>query len=104
MSLRSRENRRQLRTAPCGRPLVIVVLGEESELTQTMKLRFSMKDFMKDTSLGGNPRFASLAKRIWWLTLSYAPSKSTNAANRTLLFDRDLLMAFAYKIKASVEE
>ena len=71
MSPRNREKRRQLRTACCGRPLVIVVLGEEAGPTQTMKLWLSMKDFIKDTSLGGSPRFASLIKRIWWLTLSY---------------------------------
>ena len=65
MSQRNRENRRPLKTAPCGRPLVIVVLGKEAEATQTMKFRFSIKDFIKDTSLVGNPRFASLTKRIW---------------------------------------
>jgi len=44
MSQRNREKKRQLRTAPYGRPLIIVVLGEEAEPTQTMKLQFSMKD------------------------------------------------------------
>jgi hypothetical protein len=49
-----------------------------------MKLRFSMKDFIKDASLGGSPRFASLVKRIWWFPLSYAPSKSRKAATKTI--------------------
>ena len=52
MSQINKEIRRQLRTAPCGRPLVIEVLGEEAKPTQTMKLWFSMKDSMNDTSLG----------------------------------------------------
>ena len=32
--------------------LVIEVLGDEAEPTQTMKLRFYMKDFIKDKSFG----------------------------------------------------
>ena len=70
------ERRGGIRTAPCGRPSVIVVLGEEAEPTQAIKLQFSIKDFIKDTSLGSNPRLASLDKRIWWFTLSYAPLKA----------------------------
>jgi hypothetical protein len=38
--------RRQLRIEPCGKPLVIVFLGEEAEPTQTMKVQFSIKDFI----------------------------------------------------------
>jgi len=38
MSQRNREKRTQLRTAPCGGPLIIEVLGEEGEPTQKMKL------------------------------------------------------------------
>ena len=68
--------------------MVIVFWGEEAEPTQTMKLHNSMKDFIKDTSLGGSPRLASLIKRIWWFTLSYAPSKSRKAATRTLFFEK----------------
>ena len=58
MSQRNREKIRQLRTAPFVRP-------EKAEPTQTMKHLFSIKDFMKDASFVGNPRLASLAKRIY---------------------------------------
>jgi len=66
MSQRNREKRRQLRTAPCGRPLVIEVLGEEAEPTQTMKLRFSIKDSMKDTSLAGCSGWEVVVSIITW--------------------------------------
>jgi len=104
MPQRNSEKRRQLKTVPCGRSLVIEVLGEEAKPMQTMKIRFSMKDLMKDTSLGGSPRFASLSKRIWGSTLSYAPSKCRNAAVRTLFFYRDSFIAFVSNMKASVDE
>jgi hypothetical protein len=104
MSQRNKEKRRQLRTAPCGRPLVVVVLDEEAEPTQTTKLRFLMKDFIMDTSFWGNPIFASLAERIWWFTLLYSPSKSRKATTRILFCDRDSFIAIANKIKASVME
>lgn len=79
-------------------------MGEEAEPTQTMKPQFSMTDLIKDTSLEGNPRLASLAKRVWWLTLSYAPSTSRNAAIRTLFLDRGSFIAFVNNVKASVED
>ena len=63
ISHRNMENRRrQLRAAFCGGPLLIVFLGQEAEPTLTMKLQFSMKDVIKDTSFEGNPGLASLAK------------------------------------------
>ena len=59
MSQRNRKKNFQLRTAPYGRPLVIVVLDEEAEPTQTIKLQFSMKYFIKHSSFGGNKILAS---------------------------------------------
>ena len=62
-----------------------------------------MKDFMKDTSFGGNPRFASLAKGSGG---SNCHMSLQNLRMRKLghYFFIDSFMAFANKIKASVEE